>query len=693
MLRPLLGLALALGALWWPGRLGGMFDGVPFDTAADAIVLGLLFPVLFWLTPRVLRDRRAQAILIALLAWKIAGSAVLVQDGLCVRVMPPQADAAVKNWDIRTDWLSDNPVCSAIADRPYLEERQLPIWYPFNFPESPGDTSRGSASSHEIAHLTMSGTLLVHEAGTLRLWTSPTVNARLSVDGQAGNSNGQVLDAGTHHVVIDATLMNANWILAPLWNDTNLFRALTTTVAPPSAVDRLIRPWARWVSFALVTALLIVTLLMSVAAIGEWQVLAWIAASAAGGAMLPAILAEGRWHYALFLLFAACVLRMPAGWRNIRGAALLLAPAWLALNIADTYRDQGFGRMDVVTAGNDWWAFQLYAYRIYMQGEWLRGGEPAFWYQPFYRWIAGALHLLFGQSQVGENYWDAIGVLTIALFSFDVVRRVRGWRWGCAAAVLALAAFVAGPGYIFIGRGLSEISSAALIYLAALLVIRARDTSSIRLLALAGGAVVLGVWTRLNNMPIAIGIAVFAWPITEPASTLWKPRTWFAHVWYPPLIVIPGAIALGMILFAWRTWFYTGFFSIFYGTQAATLAVWKPGMPAGEVVRAMIDSVAMVATTVDPPAYHNGALPILAGLALSVGALSGVSFLGRLPLAPVAFTLAAFSSALVARGTAYSGRFSVHVVGATVAVVMCAIAALAPAPGGDQMTRTGQSEP
>ena len=184
----------------------------------------------------------------------------------------------------------------------------------------------------------------------------------------------------------------------------------------------------------------------------------------------------------------------------------------------------------------------------------------------------------------------------------------------------------------------------------------------------------LGVWTRLNNLPLALGIMMFAWPLTEPSSTLWKPRAWFAKAWYPPLIVLPGALAFGMFLFALRTWYYTGVFSIFYGTQAATLAVSHDGMPAGEVARAMLDSVMMVATTTDPPSYHNGSLPIIAGAALSVAALSGAGWLGRLPLALVGFTLAGFSSALVARGTAYSGRFSVHVIGATVAVVMCALA-------------------
>jgi hypothetical protein len=99
-------------------------------------------------------------------------------------------------------------------------------------------------------------------------------------------------------------------------------------------------------------------------------------------------------------------------------------------------------------------------------------------------------------------------------------------------------------------------------------------------------------------------------------------------------------------------------------------------MPLGEVARQMLESVLMVATTTDPPAYHNGALPVMAGLAVSVAALSGAGLLGRLPLTLVGFTLAAFAGALVARGTAYSGRFSVHVVGVTVAIVIAAAAAL-----------------
>ena len=657
MLPPRLVFVLALAALWWPGRLTGIFDGVPFDSAPDAIVLGLLLPALLWLMPEVCRDRRAQVFVIALLAWKAFSSVVLVQDGLCVRVSAPAADGrmvTVKNWDVRTDWLSPDPACSAIATRSYVEERLFPVWLPFNFPQ---------VESQTPAHLTMTGTVSTGETREFGVRVSPSVDASVRVAG--------------HDIEIDATLKSdQNWILVPTRNGEDLFKSVITTVSPPSTFDRIVRPWAKWIAFALVAAILALAAWRTIAAIREWQVLAWIAASAVTGAMIGARVPERWWHYALLLLFTACVLRVPAGWQNIRGAFLLLAPSWLALNIVDTFRDQGFGRMDFISPGNDFWWFQLAAYRIYMEGFWLQGGELAFWYQPFYRWIAGALHLLFGQSQVGENYWDAAGVLVIALFSFEAVRRARGFRWGVAAGVLTLAAFVSGPGYIFIGRGLSEISSAALIYFAALIVMQAREQKSMRLVLIAGVFAVLGVWTRLNNMPAALGIAAFAWPLTEPSATVWKPKAWFANVWYPPLVVVPTAIAVGMTLFALRTWYYTGVFSVFHGTQAGSLAVWRAGMSLDNVARNMLDSVLMVATTTDPPAYHNGALPIMAGAVLSLAALIGVGWLGRLPLPLVGLTLAAFSSALVARGTAYPGRFSIHVVGATVAVVMCAIAAV-----------------
>ena len=44
--------------------------------------------------------------------------------------------------------------------------------------------------------------------------------------------------------------------------------------------------------------------------------------------------------------------------------------------------------------------------------------SPTFWFQPLYRWIAGLLHLVFGDSSVGEYYWDGACLLTGALAAF-----------------------------------------------------------------------------------------------------------------------------------------------------------------------------------------------------------------------------------------------------------------------------------
>ena len=83
----------------------------------------------------------------------------------------------------------------------------------------------------------------------------------------------------------------------------------------------------------------------------------------------------------------------------------------------------------------------------------------------------------FGDSSLGEWFWDGACLLVASAFSFEITRRFAGFRWGVAAAVASLALFLAGPGYVFIGRGLSEITSTGFIYLAALVALRSRHGS------------------------------------------------------------------------------------------------------------------------------------------------------------------------------------------------------------------------
>ncbi len=122
---------------------------------------------------------------------------------------------------------------------------------------------------------------------------------------------------------------------------------------------------------------------------------------------------------------------------------MLIGIPWLVFVTA--VHASHIGRFSLYAGGDDMWMFQRWAYRIYLQGYWLQGGELTFWFQPFYRWIAGALHLVFGDSSMGEFWWDAICLMVFALFAHQAVAAANGFKWGLAAAALCLTVAMQGP--------------------------------------------------------------------------------------------------------------------------------------------------------------------------------------------------------------------------------------------------------
>ena len=75
-------------------------------------------------------------------------------------------------------------------------------------------------------------------------------------------------------------------------------------------------------------------------------------------------------------------------------------------------------------------------------------------------------------------------------------------------------------------------------------------------------------------------------------------------------LLISAALGLA-VLFAARTWYYTGIFSVFYGTQRQYLTLWPAGAGLWTVATAMADSVFMVLSVNDPPRWDPYALPVL----------------------------------------------------------------------------------
>jgi hypothetical protein len=674
---------LAAVALLWPARLRSPLDGVPLDQPLEAVLIGVVFTTLWWFHSRFLRTRLARATIVGLLAWNAVTAMTLAQDGWCVQFNPStpfvkDATGAVHSWDLRADWLSASPTCSAIVRRPYHELAEFPAWF-FNLPP-PNDSwpNPKERPPGATVGMTVDGFIVAPSGGRLDIVTGPEAAASLSVDGQAVSGGGErgpfaVLSAGVHHVAVRASLTGDRWQFAPLWNGRDLWSRGIATVTRPSGIDRVVRPWAGWVTAAVVIAWGLAWLLSAIARVGDADVLAWSLGSSVCVGLLATIDNGDLGRWSIGALIAAALIRTRPRSRNTIGAMALVGVPWLALVVV--LGAPAIGRFTLYESGHDYWMYQRFAYRIVMQGYWLEGGSATFWFQPFYRWIVGALHAIFGDSSVGEIYWDGACILVMALFSYHVTKRFAGFPWGVAAAALTLTVFSVGTTGTWIGRGLSEISSAGFVYLAALYALRSRHghwTAA----AAAGSLATLAFYTRLNNLPAAAAVIAFAWPVRQPVRTWWRPSTWSARFSVRTAVVAGGILCLGVLLFALRTWHYTGVFSVLYGTQGSSLALYQPGMPFSTMLDRAVDSVLMVLTMNEPPRFDPVAVPVMLGAVTAVLAALGVPRFRDLPLPLVCFCLAALSGALVARGTGYTGRFSAHVIAVTCSLTMCAASLL-----------------
>src|SRR5438874_5578330 len=213
MLSSAIWVLLAALALWWPGRLSGALDGIPLDRIGEALLLGVLFPALCWFHRPFLDDRRARALVVALLVWKAASAAVLVQDGWCVTFFPSRPYArdvtgVPHSWDVRADWRSPNPSCTAIMTRSYTVIDEFPVWF-FNLPAPDASMPLPQdGPPRATVKMTVNGTLTTSRAGRFQLATSADIAATTRIDEQSvpDGQDGVAVSPGSHAIAIDATL-------------------------------------------------------------------------------------------------------------------------------------------------------------------------------------------------------------------------------------------------------------------------------------------------------------------------------------------------------------------------------------------------------------------------------------------------------------------------------------------------------
>ncbi|HYE88351.1 MAG TPA: hypothetical protein VEA16_18440 [Vicinamibacterales bacterium] len=682
----------AIAALLWPGHLAGPLDGAPLDQPAEAILIGLAAPILWWLHPDFLRHRIAQLLIVALIAAK-AASLPLARDGWCVQfdtAKPLVTDAAgrIHTWDARADWRAAAPQCSAILTRPYREYKEFPVWF-FNMPPTDNNLPRyEDRPPGAVLDMTVAGYLHADARGEFIVETGPTMTTTMVIDGRAvepiSPGRHQVfVEAGRHFIQIKSTLTHTRWAFVPLWNGhpigSRQFATATTRV--PSAGDRRIRGVLSWLTHITAAALLVGWL---AAFVVWWRDPMTLGFAAVAGTVVWWLGAHPYENYvmtpwalwSITALGVAIAVSVPASKQTLAGAFVLIGIPWLAF-VTGVHASH-IGRFSLYAGGDDMWMFQRWAYRIYLQGYWLQGGELTFWFQPLYRWVAGALHMVFGDSSMGEFWWDAIGLMAGALLAHQVVAATFGFRWGLAAATLALTVVMHSPTWLYLGIGLSDGASAAFIYLAALVMSSARlrgDVSPITAIG-AGVLAALGFYTRLNNLPMALAVAAFAIPLTVHTTRWWQVTRWLPLVSWKGVVGVASVIMLAIFLFTLRTYYYTGVFSFFHGTTWGNHALWQSGHSLSQNLGAMLSSVMMVLTFNDPPRFAWYALPLLIAAVVAALSLLGVRRL-IVPLPLALFFAVACSGALAARGVAYAGRFSVHLIGAACALTICLVASLA----------------
>jgi hypothetical protein len=462
-------------------------------------------------------------------------------------------------------------------------------------------------------------------------------------------------------------LGSAPWAFAPTVGGASIWEAPLVTSTTPSALDKAMAPWAWLVAPAL--CLLIIGLVLIAALepiLASGPALAWVAASSVAAIGLAIAPMDTLQRLAGALTLGAVLAPIAAARRSVTTTAWMVGAPWLVFFAAVSIGS--VGRFSAYSV-DDWLAYQIAGYRIYLNGYWLEAGTLAFDYQPLYRWITGALHLVFGDSSVGEIYWDASLLLAGALIAFQFAV-AAGFRWGVTAAAMTLATLTLATPWHVIGRGLSEITAAGFAFAALACLFEPRN---MRWVALAGVMAALMFYARLNHLLWAPCLVFMLLP--RCGSDARSVRSAIAALPWNAAGVYLGVFGAAIVAFMTRTWYFTGHFSLFYGTALrhndTGLRPWS--VFDADVWSKVGHSVAGLVFMNEPPRPDPRSLVLVAGTIVAVLALLQFPMARRIPAALLLVTMGGVIGAFLAHSHGYPGRFSVHLV--PLASALTAIAA------------------
>jgi hypothetical protein len=141
-------------------------------------------------------------------------------------------------------------------------------------------------------------------------------------------------------------------------------------------------------------------------------------------------------------------------------------------------------------------------------------------------------------------------------------------------------------------------------------------------------------------------------------------------------IAFAATFAIGVGLFALRTWHYTGVFSLFYGTSLKNndtgLRPWT--LLDADVWGRIAHSLQATLFMNEPPRPDPRAVMVVAGALVALLALAQTRIASRVPVIALVAAVGGTLGAFLAHAHGYPGRFTIHLIPFACALTMTVVA-------------------
>ncbi|NPV86178.1 MAG: hypothetical protein HPY45_09240 [Anaerolineae bacterium] len=591
----ILSLLMFLAVMILPSGVEAWFDGLPWSQPLEFLALAAAFPFLALFAWRFLCRRAVIITLAALLVVKLGLAFYAPCSGWNMYVYASPEAMAQNDWQ-RTYTTLMYPHLSEIFRSPLRHRLEFPIEWKTVYgyeSEKPylGVALTGFVRLPPDTHLAIVATGL--EDGWAKAvtvsgeeWEIPIVNSLES----AAQMSYETLPATVVRVNVFLVYGEGNWSLQPVFvfpggtlgdlHGRGVMWQTAEGAAMPQWVDMALRMIGRILDVSLVIFLLLwliwglrqrmlqrdldhAVILLAIAGCWMLQVLKpFFSSKSAVPVLGVSLLITG----ALLILWLFRRLRIgltkEAGMQNLPAVALLVLGAPLLSFYAGNLASE-VGRIQIYTTGSDPLTYQVFARQIFVEGDFWHRADAVYAYQPLYRYFAGLLHLLFGQSSAAQNMldvWSVIGAM-MALVSLG------GWLqiapvFSLAGAVLYLAIGWLTQFNVLLGAGMQEYAAMLFVMLTAWSAAQRAflGWQKILLTSLCG---VCGLLLRNDHLGVLGAAALLAIePLQGSLRWVWAMLfTQMIRQW--KTVLIPGiAILGGLLLQALRNYAIGGMFVV-----------------------------------------------------------------------------------------------------------------------------------